>query len=85
MIGLYVDANNEVQHGKNENGFPGVKRQWLRYTNEAGKRLKYHLDVTATDFELNVPDLEQVYKLELMVTIIHLLNTVYYILKYYIL
>ena len=31
--GLYVDANGEVQFGGNANdGFPGVRRQWLRNT-----------------------------------------------------
>ena len=37
--GLFVDANNEVQFGGDVN-FPGVRRQWLRFTDETGKRHK---------------------------------------------
>ena len=37
--GLYIDDNNDIQSGGNAN-FPGVRRQWLRYTDENGKRQK---------------------------------------------
>ena len=37
--GLYVDDNNDVQFGGSAT-FPGVRRQWLRYTDENGKRQK---------------------------------------------
>ena len=37
--GLYIDDRNKVQFG-GSTSFPGVRRQWLRYTDENGKRQK---------------------------------------------